>query len=115
MAADCAAIEGRNENIVQAVELRVRYVVSIAEVSVYELDLGEMGYPTAWKPVTVSFAIHNMSDTELVFRIRHIPYVLLIRLCFHHGPPRIVPFTVPRIASCLLPSLCRLARAKKRL
>lgn len=70
---NCSEIQGRCEDIIQVIELRVQCVLSVGHTNVETLDLGEIGYSTSWKPTTGTFTVVNLSETYLKFRFNHIP------------------------------------------
>ncbi|KAG2222140.1 hypothetical protein INT45_007576 [Circinella minor] len=63
---------------VLALELKALFCVSVAELAVDRIDLGQIGHVASWKPVKFSFTIRNMADVPLNYDIIHPDFMSFV-------------------------------------
>ncbi|KAI8137679.1 hypothetical protein BJV82DRAFT_674482 [Fennellomyces sp. T-0311] len=56
---------------VLAVELKALFCVSLAELAVDRINLGQIGHTASWKPVKFNFTVRNIADVPLSYDIIH--------------------------------------------
>ncbi|KAI9314100.1 hypothetical protein BX666DRAFT_498730 [Dichotomocladium elegans] len=60
---------------VLAVELRAVFCVSLGELVVDRIDLGQIGHTASWKPVKFNFAIRNVAEVPLQYEVQRPEYM----------------------------------------
>lgn len=60
----------REQVEVMAMELRAVFCVSLGELVVDRIDLGQMGHTASWKPVNFNFTVRNLADVPLNYEVQ---------------------------------------------
>lgn len=65
----------RQQLEVLAVELEALFSMSLADLAVDRIDLGQIGHTASWKPVEFKFTVRNLADVPLLYDIQAPEYM----------------------------------------